>query len=170
MSFFRITKYNPKFRLENGSYKKPEWTSVSDIGRIYQDGQFSVDDYIETENAYVASVVSLLLQANCQFLQVQNLALIENYESLPKHLVSDSKKMLPLFQENAAISGELIEWAVRLNLRELIWCRLQGNNGVYIHFGYDYYMYFGIESNGFCLPSLPAKIFAEEIESPYKLI
>jgi len=31
----------------------------------------------------------------------------------------------------------------RLVLREILWCKLESPNGFYIHFGYDYYMYFG---------------------------
>ncbi len=30
---WRVTKYNPTFRDENGTYIKDEWTSFSDIGK-----------------------------------------------------------------------------------------------------------------------------------------
>ena len=167
MAFYRITKYNPQFRRKDGSYGKSEWTSVSDIGRIYQDGQLTVESYLQVETAYVKAITQFLLQANCKKLTVNNLELKENYGALPKQIIAGSKEMLNLIQDGAEISGEIIEGAVRLNLREIIWCRLHGDNGVYIHFGYDYYMYIGIESNSFYLPLLPEGIFVETIESPY---
>jgi hypothetical protein len=37
MNEYRICKYNPRFRV-NGVYIKDEWTSVSDIGKTFEDG------------------------------------------------------------------------------------------------------------------------------------
>ncbi len=31
---YRITKYDPAFRID-GKYTKDEWTSIHDIGKIY---------------------------------------------------------------------------------------------------------------------------------------
>ena len=30
MNYYRITKYNPEFRNEQGFYTKNDWTSISD--------------------------------------------------------------------------------------------------------------------------------------------
>lgn len=38
---WRITKYNPLNRDENGLYVKDEWTSFSDIGDFYNDLEFT---------------------------------------------------------------------------------------------------------------------------------
>ncbi len=34
MKRYRISKYNPTFRTEEGIYEKEEWTSYYDIGKI----------------------------------------------------------------------------------------------------------------------------------------
>ena len=33
--YYRITKYNPEFRDEEGRYILDEWTSVTDIGKEF---------------------------------------------------------------------------------------------------------------------------------------
>ena len=39
MKEYRISKYDPQFRV-NGAYQKNEWTSISDIGKVFDDGGF----------------------------------------------------------------------------------------------------------------------------------
>lgn len=56
MKCWRITKYNPKFRNELGHYQKKEWTSVSDIGKIFEGKQLTVEEYLNTENLYINSI------------------------------------------------------------------------------------------------------------------
>ncbi len=50
-----ITKYNPIYRNELGHYLKDEWTSISDIGTIYNGIEFTFDEYVKVENLYVKS-------------------------------------------------------------------------------------------------------------------
>ena len=58
---------------------------------------------------------------------------------------------------------------IRLNLRELTWCKLQEADKFYLHFGWDYYIYVGGTN-----PSLRAiqgttqsGLFVEAKASPY---
>ena len=65
------------------------------------------------------------------------------------------------------MSGQDLDWTIRLALREAIWCRLEGVDGFYVHFGYDYYMYVGSERADEAPRDLPSGIFAEQMGSPY---
>jgi hypothetical protein len=53
MAGFRITKFDPRLRSEDGVFMRDEWTSISDIGRTYPTGVFTLAEYIEVEEAYV---------------------------------------------------------------------------------------------------------------------
>lgn len=49
---YQISKYNPKYRDDNGIYLKEDWISYVDIGKIYYGREFSKNDYINTEDQY----------------------------------------------------------------------------------------------------------------------
>ncbi len=70
---WRITKYNPNFRDENGSYTKDEWTSLYDVGKKYNDKVFTIEEYLETEEKYINSILKIMTFAKIPYLQVRNL-------------------------------------------------------------------------------------------------
>ena len=62
-----------------------------------------------------------------------------------------------------------IPMIVRAILREVAWCKLEGA-AMYVHFGYDYYMYIGskrdLTSKELCRLEKEG-LFVEEFISPY---
>lgn len=50
---YRISKYNPQYRNEEGCYTKNEWTSYSDIGTIYEGRKFTKEEYLYVEKNIV---------------------------------------------------------------------------------------------------------------------
>ena len=48
-----ITKYNSIFRDENWNYTRNEWTSISDIGKKFDDVLFTKEEYLEIEKKYI---------------------------------------------------------------------------------------------------------------------
>ena len=50
MMHYRISKYNPKFRDEDGFYTRKEWTSISDIGESFDGSEVTIHEYLEIEN------------------------------------------------------------------------------------------------------------------------
>ena len=147
---------------------KDEWTSVSDIGRMYSGGVFTLSDYLATEEAYVETVRRFLASTGDNSLRVSGLEFKADCGTLPSELAAEAEIRLRMLREGMEVLGQNLDWVVRLNLRELVWCRLEGKGGLYVHFGYDYYMYVGIEANDFVLPSLPPHIYAEPCETPYR--
>ncbi len=58
MRWFRITRYNPAFRDERGAYTRVTWTSVSDVGRTYDDEVLTLGEYERVERSYLDAVRS----------------------------------------------------------------------------------------------------------------
>jgi hypothetical protein len=168
MNGFRITKYNPIFRLPDGSYSRAEWTSVCDIGNMYDDGVLELEKYLRTENDYINAVQSFMTSEGISSLYVVDLEKNENYgASFPSFLLEETKYYTSLLFEGIELNGQFLEWVIKIALRKKVWCRMEGPDGFYVHFGYDYYMYIGSEKMKPAPPVLPAGIFAEPFESPY---
>ena len=71
--------------------------------------------------------------------------------------------------DGVRIVGRELETVVRHLLREALWCRLEDDAGRYIHVGYDYYMYLGVDRNCPESEALAKRrgLFVEEFRSPY---
>lgn len=155
MNFWRITKYNPRFRAQDGRYLKDEWTSCSDIGRTFDGSELTPEAYTAVESAYLRSAMSFVAESMVPDLQVVS---VENYVDSP-----------PPVTDGQLIHGGLLEDVCRLNLRESMWCKLERRDSFFIHFGYEYYMYIGSQSP--CIQSIriatDAGLFVEEMKSPY---
>jgi hypothetical protein len=70
MDWWRISKYDPTFRDQNGVYQQDEWTDVTDIGRAFDGTTLDLQTYLATEAAYVASVREFMVDANVTTLRV----------------------------------------------------------------------------------------------------
>jgi hypothetical protein len=169
MNRWRISKYNPKFR-KHGAYQKDDWTSVSEIGKSFQGSIFTLQQYLDTEDRYVSVVLSFLRESGLSSLTVKNLE-----KDLPRPPQVVNLELADLLQEMSDLQeGELspveIEKTCRVNLRELIWCKLEKEQLFYVHFGRDYYMYIGSALS--CPRSVSdvssVGLFIEEFPSPYE--
>lgn len=154
---YRITKYNPTYRNEEGVFQCDDWTSISDIGRTYNGKVFSKPDYEAVEEAYLFSIESMLTEASIQTLTLKS---SENHRDfkLPEFVVN-----------NASLSiNQCVDFA-RLCLREKVWGILSMPRLAYVHFGYDYYMYIGVPVA--CKRSILAisekGLYVEAFRSPY---
>lgn len=165
----RITKYNPKYRDDNGVYIKNEWTSITDIGKSFDNVKLDLKKYLETENAYWNTVATLLKSCNIEKLIITDLEIHKDrIKDIPTELQEDSEINIVKSKNGNSYSVENIEIILRLALRELLWCKLVGESETYLHFGYDYYLYFGSDR----LPDLETYvsesiIYVEPFKSPY---
>lgn len=170
MNKWRVTKYNPKFR-RRGAFQVDDWTSASDIGKSFQGKILTLEQYLEMEDEYVSALSSFLRESQLTSLQVTNLE-----TDLPRPLQLEALGLAaPLgeisgIQEGALLSPAEIETVCRLNLRELMWCRLEIPERFYVHFGYDYYMYIGsaFECPESISHAASVGLFVEEFTSPYE--
>lgn len=167
MTGFRVTKFDPAKRGKGGCFAASEWTSVSDIGKSFAIGVLTPSEYLRIEDAYVETVRRFIASTGAGFLRVCDLELKGDGKRAPHEIMLEASRHVGLVMEGAQLSGRELDWAVRLNLREVVWCRLKGDGGLYVHFGYDYYMYVGSDAAGLVLPSLPEGMHAETMRSPY---
>lgn len=89
---WRITKYNPAFRDENGNYTKiEEWTSPFEIGKTFNGKEFTFEDYCRVENAYINTILKFLNES-----KVSSLRILQ----LDKHNLSLQDKSSLLYENN----------------------------------------------------------------------
>lgn len=136
---YRITKYNPEFRDENGFYKKDEWTSISDIGKKFNKIILTKEEYKKTENNYIDAIYEILREKNIKKIKVYDLEI--NKKNLSE-LSADEKDIIKEINNDKYLDLKKSEKIIRLVLREMLWCKFCSElKDIKIEFGYDYYMY-----------------------------
>ena len=131
-----------------------EWTSISDIGKVFGGTKLSQDVYLQTEQAYIDCCIDLIEKA-----QVSKL----------------STKQAEYYTENIHFPSSIsntqdIRQVITACLREQCWLKLVAKD-FFIHFGYDYYMYIGsvLPSNRVAEIATRYGLYCEEYPSPYNL-
>lgn len=164
---YRITKYNPQNRNKLGHYQKEDWIGIGDIGKAFGKKKLTLQRYLEVEEAYAQAIIQLM-----DYLKLESLTL-KNFTKLKlTHPELLNQKMLDAY--NNSFNDEQIDKAkvsllTKLLLREEIAGTFESKD-MFVHFGYDYYMYVGSSKE---LPQdLRNKIenlglFVEDFESPY---
>ncbi len=166
---WRVTKYDPKNRNAQDNYLKNEWTSFSDIGKIFEDKQFTFEDYLKTENSYIKAITSFMECMNIHELKVVTL---EKHNLVHKNDLysEDMAKVYSSLKNGQLLTKDMVEIVSRLILREFVWCKLESKN-MYVHFGYDYYMYIGSKNpcDDIVTKVRQSRLFVEQYESPYNI-
>lgn len=150
---YKITKFNPQNYM-GGKYIVNEWTSFSDVGKLFDDGVLTYNSYIHFEQCYINCCIELLQKAGISKL----LVVTPEYYAEGVHFPSTLS------------TEEEIREVIMCCLREKFWAKLEGNN-FFIHFGYDYHMYIGTNLSVAVVRETAKKhsLFCEEEESPYGL-
>ena len=154
---YRVTKYNPAHRDADGTYRRDEWSSVSDIGRIFDGAPLTETEYLRVESAYITVALEFLRESKVTSLVVSGL---ENY----------GEAALP-FDEGTRLSIEQAGAMLGALLQEQFWCKLEGASS-FIHVGYDYYMYLGVPAACPKAAELAVSLglFVEPFQSPYSAV
>lgn len=148
MTSYRITKFDPRRRNDQGFYlDNSEWTSISDIGKP-EYNNVSYEEYEKIENAYVDAVMLILRDSNFEFLKVDSLELYETKRDFKKYektgrlknINFDFDKDLKNLKNGVQLDSTQVEKIIRLILRETVWMLLV-NDDLEVRFGYDYYMF-----------------------------
>ena len=148
MTSYRITKYNPDKRNEQGHYlDNSEWTAINDIGKP-EYNNVTYEEYEKTESAYVDAIKSIMQDNTLDFLKVDSLELHDTqqdfitYEKTGrlKNISVDFNKEIKTLKNGLQLGITEIDKITRLILRETVWM-LFVNNDFEVRFGYDYYMY-----------------------------
>lgn len=150
---YRITKYNPKYRDENGYYTKEEWTSYADIGEIYEGKSFVKEEYLRVEKMYIVTIMYILKQENVKKMIMkacEKYSIKDTRKYLRKHGLNLSKSdelFLKGIRDGKQIAFGELKRALRLLLRDGFWCILYDpETGCRVQTGYDYYAYMACHS------------------------
>lgn len=170
MYSYRITKYNPTFRDERGYYTIDEWTSISDIGKNLNDGILSLDEYMRVESLYIDAIFEFIKCLSIAYLEVEMLTRWNNILVADSgHYTNDMRKLYETVEEGDVLEAKEIDILSRLVLRDELGCKMRYKDDLYIHFGYDYYMYVVCSSE--CLSTVKkiqnSGLFVEPYKSPY---
>ncbi len=152
MNQFRITKYDPQYRVD-GVYDRYEWSSPSDVGSVFEDGLLTREECDRVLDAYVACALAVLELAGTPSLTVMDLEI--NCEGVSW----EEGQTLPLPKAGPVI---------RSCLKADCWCRLEAANA-FVHCGNDMYMYVGcsLGMEEVQAISMSHGLFAEDFPSPY---
>lgn len=167
---WRITKYNPDFRDENGCYTlEDEWTCPSEIGKIIYGKEFTLGDYFRVEAAYVNTIMTILNECQLNSLRVLHLTKIyDSPENRTSELYEREFDELDIYEDKIVNTNE-IRTICTMVLRNFLGCQLYSKDNFFVHFGWDYYMFIGSSVN--CPLSIKFAedngLFVEEARSPY---
>lgn len=167
MFYKRVTKYDPKNRDEKGRYLLEEWTDFSDIGKEYRGRRFDVQDYLQVEQAYVDCVEIFLERAGIEVMVINNFWISRDALPLSESFAGEEMLRKDDVEEGVTLGRLEILACVRHVLRNDFWCKLVNDKGVFIHFGYDFYMYFGCDYIEKDVDIHRAGMHVEEFVSPY---
>ena len=164
MNCWRVTKYNPLHREDgaNSPYTVDTWTQVEDL----QESKVSVEEYKKVEDSYVNACMLFAKDTGLDTVKVVDF--INDMDS--SEVLIEHKLDLPdRRDELEEIPVEELADLVRKNLRGILYCKIEGENSFYIHFGYDFYMYIGSEFSCESAINLVEEsgLFVEKFVSPY---
>lgn len=166
---WRITKYNPIFRDSQGKYCNEEWTSIFDVGKSFSGQVFTIQDYLQTEKMYIKAVLDFVEYLKLPGLKVTSLMKWTNEFKYSQYY---SKEMIELYcniKEDDILNSENLLNLCKLILRENLGCQLLYETKIFVHFGYDYYMYIGCDESCEDVIQKISKmgLFVEDFKSPY---
>jgi hypothetical protein len=145
MNTYRVTKYNPKYRDKEGAFTKDDWTSISDIGKTFENKTISATDYKTVENKYINAIKLILIELSIEYCTVESLFKNELDETSNKESIYSRFDFEVYSNINEGDSMDINKTltVARLMLREDLWGNIESPlKELIIEFGYDYYMYF----------------------------
>ena len=136
MFYWQITKYDPENRDATGVYLKNEWTDYGEVGRTFDGKKLTFAEYLEVEAKYIQAVLLFMECLDIDSLKVIKLIHRARYQ---KKALIDGKKII----NDTYCNYEMIVFLVQAVLRNKVGCMLALDDKMYVHFGWDYYMYIG---------------------------
>ncbi|MGP5431369.1 hypothetical protein ACTXNW_18440 [Enterococcus malodoratus] len=139
MHCYRITKYDPKNRNSKGHYMKDEWTSVCEIGKMYNNEEFTISEYLLVEGNYSNAIKNIMTEINVDSLAVMGLEM-HDYLEIKDGSSNKVNQLYNSVKEGKVLKSCDVPLVAKLILRENLWAKLVSQE-LEVHFGYDYYMY-----------------------------
>lgn len=146
MKKYSITKYT------KNNINVDDWTSVCDIGKVYNGKVFSISDYKRVEDAYVFAILEIVEYLKIEEVKIKNVFKWKNLKNEIKgkkhiaQLYTDSiLETYELTENKVTVNKNMLSDLIRLELREDIGGLLYVPYRLKIFIGYDYMM--GVHSS-----------------------
>ena len=166
MHQWRVTKYDPRRRGPDGAFVGDDWTAASDIGGSFAGRVLTVAEYLAIEDKYVRAALHFAAEAGVDALAIVGL---EEHGAQAADPTGGACLVDGLvLRDGDRVGGEALAQTCRLNLRALLWCKLEDAR-MFIHFGYDFYMYIGsiVPCPASIADARELGLFVEPMASPY---
>lgn len=173
---YRVTKFDPAKRANDGTYlDQEEWTSAGEIGKT-SDGQTLTEDYLLTEARYERAVVRFFEASQLPHLRITGLEnrgmTLERLEDIKRDqpFLCEPEFVVAEYREDQTVAAEEISLLVTLNLRGIVECKMEIDGKFFVHFGWDFYMYVGCQAD--CAAAIAETeadgLFVERFTSPHR--
>ncbi|MFC5587449.1 hypothetical protein ACFPRA_00820 [Sporosarcina soli] len=167
---WRITKYNPDFRDDDGYYTiVEEWTCPSQIGQTINGHEFTLNEYLRVEASYVDTVIQFLVASNLSSLRILQCSTVKISPEERQSILYE-----PAFDEvqvavDRIVTIQEIRIICQMVLRNLLFCQFYLKDQFFVHFGWDSYMYVGSCNNSLSAIAFAENngLFVEPFQSPY---
>lgn len=146
---YRISKYNPIYRDNNGIYLKEEWTAISDIGKSFDGVKLSVEEYKKVEDSYIRVIKLVMSYVGTRFLTIDKVIRSFSNEEFQEAFIETEYRNLYTseiiniyhsIKDNENLDEEGSDRFCRLLLREDIGSEVFYEDKIKIFIGYDYLM------------------------------
>lgn len=149
---YNISKYNPVFRNSDGRYLKEDWTAISDVGKVFDGKELSVEDYIKTEDAYIKAIQIIMDYIGLSYIKVCDVRKSFEFdmfnEVISKRKVRYTNDILETYsgvEKIKTLNAGEVDLFCRLMLREDIGAKVFYPRKLKVFICYDYLM--GINSS-----------------------
>lgn len=161
MAQYRLSKYSPTLRDDNGAFLGDDWTSVSDIGRSFDGRPLTVEQYASVKDAFVSTLLSAHRWAG------EPLLFAESIEARAEPTILGGRRSAGVTAQGSPAGATDLAPTIRGGLREEFWCKLTSHDRrFWIHFGHDFYVYLGVDAEPNQL-LVDGRLFLEPFRSPY---
>lgn len=130
---FVIVKYRPEY-YTLGKYTRNEWTSYYDIGKEFDDGILTIDEYNRTESSLISCIKDIAFASGCKMVTVAYIeyGTVNVKTSGPKHrLLCQGSRLLVRDMDDA----------LRKVIREEVWIVfINKNKHFMVDFGHEMYL------------------------------
>lgn len=118
MICYTVSKYNEKVDNHN------EWTDYSDIGKVFDGKELTMEDYLSVEQKYIDFIRDVLDVGNISVLVLTEFEIHEDIK----------------WKENQTIKASEAPEVIKDILRNRFWCKFKSTD-LCLCFGFDFYMH-----------------------------
>lgn len=149
MYYWQVRKYPPLQKESQYKSKILTWTSIIDIGNIYNGQPLTAEEYLSVENKYVKAMhiyMNYMKVTDMEVYLIHKLKeelFIEHTLKYPECYSDEIINFYYSLKDKDNLSIREVDLISRLALREDIVCQLRHQDQFFLNHSYDYYMDIG---------------------------